>query len=130
MRRKLKLVAVLAVVLGTIAAAAAAQTISPTSIAIAPTSPICSGGSETIPVSITLPEDAVIDKVDVFMLFDDTGSFASFVPTVAALFPAVVADLETSLPGVSFGFGVGRFEDFGGDGNGFSGDTRTHARTR
>jgi hypothetical protein len=106
-----------------IAATAMAQTITPPSIAIGSTSPVCSGGTQEVPISITLPPDTVLDSVDVFMLFDDTGSFASFVPGIAALFPAVVSDLETALPGVSFGFGVGRLEDYGGDGSGFSGET-------
>ncbi len=83
---------------------------------------ICTGGSETFPVKITLPPDSIIDEVDVFFLFDDTGSFASFVLTVTGIFSGLVGSLETALPTVEFGFGVGRFEDCGGDGDGFSGE--------
>ena len=65
------------------------------------------------------------EKVDVFFLFDDTGSFAPFVRTVTSIFGGLVGDLETALPGVEFGFGVGRFEDYGGPGTGFSAEVPT-----
>jgi len=100
------------------------QTTSPDSISIV-SGLVCEGGSETFPVSITLPPDTIIDKVDVFFLFDDTGSFAGFVPTVTTIFSGLVGSLETALPAVSFGFGVGRFEDYGGPGTGFSGELAT-----
>jgi len=57
-----------------------------------------------------------IQKVDIFLLFDDTGSFAAFAPTVRDIFSDLVDEVEDGLPGVEFGFGVGRFEDYGGDG--------------
>jgi hypothetical protein len=95
----------------------------PASIDFGPASAICSGGTETVPVSITFPDSAVIDKVDVFFLFDDTGSFAGRVPTVTSIFSALVADLQAALPGVSLGYGVGRFEDYGGPGAAFSGES-------
>jgi len=97
-----------------------AQTIvTPLSISVTG-GPVCSAGSQEFPVSITLPPDTIVDKVDVFLLFDDTGSFEGFVPTVASIFSALVTALEAALPGVEFGFGVGRFEDYGGPGTGFS----------
>ena len=102
----------------------AQSTVTPPSISVTGGN-VCSGGSQTFPVSLTLPPDTVVDKVDVFLLFDDTGSFASFVPTVGTIFSGLVTSLETALPGVSFGFGVGRFEDYGGPGTGFSGETTT-----
>ncbi len=102
----------------------AQSTVTPPSISVTGGS-VCSGGSQTFPVSLTLPPDTVVDKVDVFLLFDDTGSFASFVPTVGTIFSGLVTSLETALPGVSFGFGVGRFEDYGGLGIGFSGEVNT-----
>lgn len=55
-------------------------------------------------------------KVDVFLLFDDTGSFSTFTPTVTNLFSELATALESALPNVDFGFGVGRFKDFGGSG--------------
>ena len=106
-----------------VALCALGQTVDPTSISIGSASPVCTGGNSTVPACITLPPGATIDKVDVFFLFDDTGSFAGFVPTVASIFAALVTDLETALPGVELGFGVGRFEDYGGPGNGFSGES-------
>jgi hypothetical protein len=65
------------------------------------------------------------DKVDVMLLFDDTGSFAGRVPTIAALFPDIIAELETTFPDKDFAFGVSRFEDYGGPGTGFSGEFST-----
>lgn len=71
-------------------------------------------------------EDAIdFDKVDVMLLFDDTGSFAGRVPTIVDLFPDIIAELETTFPGKDFAFGVSRFEDYGGPGTGFSGETNT-----
>jgi hypothetical protein len=92
----------------------------PHSIEIGASSAVCTGGSETVPVSLRFPPSAVVDKVDVFFLFDDTGSFAGRVPAVQGIFSALVTDLQAALPGVSLGFGVGRFEDYGGPGTGFS----------
>lgn len=63
-------------------------------------------------VSITLPDDGLSKKVDVFLLFDDTGSFQLVAPTLITEFPGIITELQTRLPGVDFGFGVGRFEDF------------------
>lgn len=100
---------------------ATGATVSPAAVTVASGS-VCSGGSATVPVSATLPPAAVIDKVDVFMLFDDTGSFGGLVPQVTSIFGGLVSALETGLPGVSFGFGVGRFEDYGGPGSDFSGE--------
>jgi len=71
-------------------------------------------------------EDAIdFDKVDVMLLFDDTGSFAGLVPTIADLFPDIIDELETTFPGKDFAFGVSRFEDYGGPGTGFSGERST-----
>ncbi|MBU0718610.1 MAG: hypothetical protein KJ749_10210, partial [Planctomycetes bacterium] len=77
------------------------------------------GGSESHHVCTTLPPDATIDKVDVFLLFDDTGSFAGLVDDTIGVFNQIVTDLQTALPSVDFAFGVGRFEDYGGPGSGF-----------
>ncbi|MBW8873974.1 MAG: hypothetical protein JF614_03355 [Acidobacteria bacterium] len=93
---------------------------SPQDIAIQPASPVCTGGSETLPLSIAFPAASTIDKVDIFFLFDDTGSFADMAPAVATIFGSLVNDLQTALPNVSFGFGVGRFEDYGGPARSFS----------
>ncbi len=66
---------------------------------------------------------ATSDQADVFLLFDDTGSFSGVAPTVIALFPEIVSSLLTRFPDVSFAFGVGRFEDYGGAGRGFSNES-------
>ncbi|MEX0727988.1 MAG: Calx-beta domain-containing protein [Planctomycetaceae bacterium] len=55
-----------------------------------------------------------VTGVDVFLLLDDTGSFSAVGPSLAAGFPSIVTDLESSLPGLSLAFGIGRFEDYGG----------------
>ncbi|QRK10005.1 terpene cyclase/mutase family protein [Archangium violaceum] len=95
----------------------------PKSITLGPDSPVCSGQSQTVPVAINFPAGSVIDKVDVFLLFDDTGSFAGTAPTVTQIFSQLVGQLQTELPQVSFGYGVGRFEDFGGPGTSFSNES-------
>ena len=95
----------------------------PRSIVLGPESPVCSGQSQTVPVAINFPAGSVIDKVDVFLLFDDTGSFASTAPAVTGIFGGLVTELQTALPQVSFSFGVGRFEDYGGPGTSFSGES-------
>ncbi len=114
------------VALATVPSVTWAQVVDPTSILIDesdPTySPVCADGSAGGPTCITLPPDAILDRVDVFFLFDDTGSFAGFVPTVSDIFSDLVTDLGLALPSVEFGFGVGRFEDYGGPGTGFSGE--------
>lgn len=65
-------------------------------------------------VSLTLPgSGGVTNLVDVFLLFDDTGSFTANSPIVRAAFPQIIADLQAALPGIDLGFGVGRFEEYG-----------------
>ncbi|MFO0977996.1 MAG: Ig-like domain-containing protein [Planctomycetaceae bacterium] len=64
--------------------------------------------------SITLPgSGGLTNMVDVFLLFDDTGSFVNNSPIVRSAFPTIISQLQTSLPGVDLGFGVGRFEEYG-----------------
>ncbi len=64
-------------------------------------------------VTITLPgSGGLTNLVDVFLLFDDTGSFTNNSPIVRGAFPTIMADLQASLPGVDLGFGVGRFEEY------------------
>ena len=73
------------------------------------------GGAITQTVSLTLPsQSSIFNMVDVFLLLDDTGSFEELGPTVATGFADLVDDLQSTYPLVDFGFGVGRFEDFGG----------------
>ncbi|MDQ2694349.1 MAG: hypothetical protein M3Z21_03030, partial [Pseudomonadota bacterium] len=97
----------------------------PTSVAFGPGSALCLSGEETASLTLAFPEASVTNRVDVFFLFDDTGSFAGFVPTVTSIFSSLASELTTALPAVSFGFGVGRFEDYGGPGNSFSGESST-----
>ena len=64
-------------------------------------------------VSLTLPNTgALTNKADVFLLFDDTGSFTMNSPIVRAAFPQIISTLQAALPGVDWGFGVGRFEEY------------------
>ena len=51
--------------------------------------------------------------MDVFLLFDDTGSFVNNSPIVRAAFPDIISQLQASLTGIDLGFGVGRFEEYG-----------------
>lgn len=78
--------------------------------------------TETVSLSFA-PGDALFTDVDVFLLLDDTGSFSDVGPVVASQFPGIIEDLQESLPDINFGFGVGRFEDYGGTiGSEISGD--------
>ena len=72
------------------------------------------GQTYTETVSLTLPTTgALTDLVDVFLLFDDTGSFTSNSPIVRAAFPNIISELQTQLTGIDLGFGVGRLEEYG-----------------
>ncbi len=55
--------------------------------------------------------------IDVFLLLDDTSSFQFSGPDIIAAFPQIIANLQARFPGVSLGFGVGRFEEYRGTGN-------------
>ncbi len=83
--------------------------VTPTSI----TTSLAQGDVYRTNVSITLPNTgALTNLVDVFLLFDDTGSFVNNSPIVRAAFPDIIARLNASLPGINLGFGVGRFEEY------------------
>lgn len=84
--------------------------VTPTSI----TASLADGQTHHETVSITLPNTgAVTNLVDVFLLFDDTGSFVNNSPLVRAAFPTIITQLQAALPGIDLGFGVGRFEEYG-----------------
>ncbi len=101
-------------------APAPGQEVTPEAIWLLGDSPVCRGLEERLSVSVTLPHGSVTGSVDVFLLFDDTGSFTTLAPQVREVFADLVSSLETVLPEVDFAFGVGRFEDYGGPGSGFS----------
>ncbi|MCY2963260.1 MAG: cadherin domain-containing protein [Planctomycetota bacterium] len=83
--------------------------VTPTSIATT----LAAGATHRETVSITLPNSgALTNMVDVFLLFDDTGSFVNNSPIVRAAFPSIITQLQGSLPGIDLGFGVGRFEEY------------------
>lgn len=77
------------------------------------TTSLATGQSYRTNVSLTLPgSGGITNMVDVFLLFDDTGSFTSNSPIVRSAFPTIISSLQTALPGVDLGFGVGRFEEY------------------
>jgi hypothetical protein len=83
--------------------------VSPTNI----TTSLAQGQTEHQTVSLTLPgAGSISNMVDVFLLFDDTGSFTANSPIVRAAFPQIIAQLQAAMPTVDFGFGVGRFEEY------------------
>ena len=78
------------------------------------TTSLTAGVSYFDTISITLPNTgALTNLVDVFLLFDDTGSFVYNSPIVRAAFPDIITQLQAALPGIDLGFGVGRFEEYG-----------------
>ena len=108
--------ALVAGVLGatTASVAAAASPVSPSSIDITSGGVCSTSGSATYPISINLPTPYVNSNVDVALLLDDTGSFSGEWSSVASTFSSVVDQLQADAPGVSFGFGVSMFKDYGG----------------
>ena len=87
----------------------ASGNVTPTSI----TGSLAAGATLRQTVSLTLPSSGgVTNLADVFLLFDDTGSFTANSPIVRAAFPQIISTLTTALPGIDFGFGVGRFEEY------------------
>ena len=83
--------------------------VSPASITVS----LANGQTYTQTVSLTLPTTgALTNIVDVFLLFDDTGSFTTNSPIVRAAFPQIISSLQAALPGLDLGFGVGRFEEY------------------
>lgn len=102
-----------------LAAPAAAQTLNPsfiTSIGGA----TCGGGTAVQDLQLRMPSASNANRIDVFLLFDDTGSFADEVPTVVEIFRRVVALLQAEIPSADIAYGIGRFEDYGGPGRGYS----------
>ncbi len=96
---------------------AAVGNVSPLSI----TQSLAQGERSSQHVTITLPgSGGLTNLVDVFLLFDDTGSFTFNSPIVRGAFPTIMSDLRMALPGVDFGFGVGRFEEYGNFGAEYS----------
>src|SRR5262249_61199883 len=92
---------------------AEAQVVTPASLAIGSSSPVCSASSGVAHVCVQLPPATTATKIDFFGLFDDTTSFEPIIPMLGDVFLLLVGELEAALPGVEFGFGVGRFEDYG-----------------
>jgi hypothetical protein len=88
--------------------------VSPVSVSLGAGSALDLTKTEAVPLSITLPSAEVTNKVDIALLLDDTGSFKSFAGTVESLFSDLVTSLQAALPEVDLGFGVARFEDYGG----------------
>ena len=83
--------------------------VTPTSITLS----LAKGQTANQTVSLTLPSTgALTNMVDVFLLFDDTGSFTGNSPIVRGAFPQIISQLQTALPGINLGFGVGRFEEY------------------
>ncbi len=92
--------------------------VTPTSI----TTSLANGDVYNQTISLTLPgSGGLTNLVDVFLLFDDTGSFTSNSPIVRSAFPTIISTLQSSLPGLDLGFGVGRFEEYGS----FAGEVAT-----
>lgn len=59
---------------------------------------------------------AFAQKTDVFLLFDDSESSQEVIDKIGDNFEAIVAALEAAYPEADFAFGIGRYEDYGGEG--------------
>ena len=130
--RPIKLLAALAIVAGGAGllegAAGAQATVSPSAgLGITAGGGVCTGSAAggDFPISITLPPTSVLDKVDVALLMDDTGSMSGEVGTVESVFGNIVDQLQAALPSVNFGFGVSMFKDYGGAWSSEDGDDAT-----
>ncbi|MFM7057513.1 MAG: tandem-95 repeat protein, partial [Planctomycetota bacterium] len=87
----------------------ASGNVTPTSLQLT----LATGQTSLQTVSLTLPGTGSLSTlVDVFLLFDDTGSFTANSPIVRAAFPTIISTLQSSLPGIDLAFGVGRFEEY------------------
>ncbi|MGZ0174631.1 MAG: Calx-beta domain-containing protein, partial [Planctomycetales bacterium] len=73
---------------------------------------IANGYGEGRIVNDDLPPAPLLDLA---VALDDTTSFAPVAPILAAEFPGIVQSIEQALPGFDVGFGVSRFEDYGGE---------------
>jgi autotransporter-associated beta strand protein/YD repeat-containing protein len=63
-------------------------------------------------VNVAVPDAAGREKVDIFLLLDDTGSMAEVGPELAQQFPYIIEDLRKEYPNVDFGVGVGRMAEY------------------
>lgn len=68
----------------------------------------------------TASSGPVANVIDVVLLLDDTSSFQNAGNQVRVLFPQIVIDLQTALPGADFAFGIARFEEYASAGGGGS----------
>src|SRR5262249_38052762 len=64
------------------------------------------GDVTTRDVSFTVPTTGAVTKVDVFLLFDDTGSFSGTAPILIGQFPTIISQLRAVLPDLNLAFGV------------------------
>jgi len=94
--------------------------VDPPTLSFDSTSAFCAGEEQTVPVTLTLPTGSSIDKVDVFFLtsrlnFSVGSNYAALIATLTQTVPRV----QSALPGVSVGFGIGQYGNFGGPQPGF-----------
>ncbi len=89
--------------------------VDPPTLSFDSTSAFCAGQPQTVPVTLTLPTGSAIDKVDVFFLtshfnFSVGSNYAGLVAALTQTVPRV----QTTLAGLSVGFGLGHYGNFGG----------------
>jgi len=53
-----------------------------------------------------------LGMIDMFLLFDDTGSFSGAAPSTINAFPTIIANMQQDFPTSTLSFGVGRFEEY------------------
>ena len=99
-----------AVALAVAAPVAWAFTVSPSNIARS----LGDGEMATDEICVDVPADAVVPKVDVYLLADTTGSMGSIINTLKTGATTVVSDLYTDLgaDGIDVRIGIGNYKDF------------------
>jgi uncharacterized delta-60 repeat protein len=63
-------------------------------------------------VNVAVPDADGRQKVDLFLLLDDTGSMAETGPEIAQQLPSIIENLRQEYPNVDFGVGVGRMAEY------------------
>src|SRR5262249_25793976 len=102
-----------------------AQVVTRTSLAIGSSNPVCSGSSEVAHVCVQLPPATPSARSTSSPCSTTRAASSPSFRRSATCSCSWSVRWKAALPGVDFGFGVGRFEDYGGPGFGVGGESRS-----